>query len=165
MVDDIYLIKDLLTTASRNKLVEELQHLLVEGSTLASFYGNSSTPGRQTHATLHLHPSFKELGEYIIEQVKDVSGKDVKIDRMWGKWMNGKKEHMNWHDHLPSDYSIVYYLKVPPFMKNGTLFEEKGLVRTEENSLLIFPSRLKHTSPSYFWKGDRYVISADYFVL
>ena len=164
MVDDIHLIKDLLTTTSRNKLVKELQHLLVDGSTLASFYGRSFIPGRQTHATLHLHPSFKELREYITEQVKSVSGRDVKIDRMWGKWINGEKEHMNWHHHLPNDYSTVYYLKVPSFMRNGTLFEEQGLVRTEENSLLIFPSRLKHSSPSYFWKGDRYIFSADFVV-
>ena len=106
----------------------------------------------------------KALSEYITEQVKSVSGRDVKIDRMWGKWINGEKEHMNWHHHLPNDYSTVYYLKVPSFMRNGTLFEEQGLVRTEENSLLIFPSRLKHSSPSYFWKGDRYIVSADFVV-
>ena len=47
-------------------------------------------------------------------------------------------------------------------MKNGTLFEKRGLFRSEENSLIVFPSKLNHSSPSYFWKGDRYVISADF---
>jgi len=164
MVDDIHLIKDLLTTTSRNKLVKELQHLLVDGSTLASFYGRSFIPGRQTHPTLHLHPDFNELTETITKKVRTSIGKDVNVSRMWGKWMSGKREHMNWHNHLPNDYSVVYYLKVPRFMRNGTLFEEQGLVRTEENSLLIFPSRLKHSSPSYFWKGDRYIVSADFVV-
>tara|TARA_B100000287_G_C20255633_1_gene631890 strand:- start:91 stop:585 length:495 start_codon:yes stop_codon:yes gene_type:complete len=161
MVDDIHLINNILTIKSRNKLVEELQHLLVDGSTLAAIYGKSFIPGRQTHPTLHLHPNFKELTENITEKVKSVIGRDVKVVRMWGKWLNGEKDHMNWHHHLPSNYSTVYYLKVPSFMRNGTLFKEQGLVRTEENSLLIFPSKLKHSSPSYFWKGDRYVVSAD----
>ena len=162
MVDDIHLINNILTIKSRNKLVEELQHLLVDGSTISAFYGRSFTPGRQTHPTLHLHPSFKELVENITEKIKGVIGRDVKVDKMWGKWINGEKDHMNWHNHLPSDYSIVYYLRVPSFIKNGTLFEDRGLVRTEDNSLLIFPSKLKHSSPSYFWKGDRYIISADF---
>ena len=51
---------------------------------------------------------------------------------------------------------------LPCLFNDGTIFEDRGLVRADENSLLIFPSNLKHTSPSYFWKGDRYVISSDY---
>ena len=165
MVDDIYLINNLFTPEFRNNLIEELKPLLLDGSTLATFYNfKTSFPGRQTHNTLHLHPNFKEVLESITELVTSILRKDVKISTMWGLWVDGKKDHMNWHNHSPNDYSIVYYLKVPPFIRNGTVFEDRGLVRTDENSLLIFPSNLNHTSPSYFWKGDRYVISADYVV-
>ena len=125
MVDDIHLINNILTIKSRNKLVEELQHLLVDGSTISAFYGRSFTPGRQTHPTLHLHSNFKQLGEDITTQVVRCLGRKMKMVKMWGKWSNGKKDHMNWHNHLPYDYSVVYYLKVPLFMKNGTLFEKR----------------------------------------
>ena len=156
-------VNNLFTPEFRNNLIEELQPLLLDGSTLATSYNlNEDLPGRQTHATLHLHPNFKEVVESITEHVTNSFKKDVKISAMWGLWINGKKEHMNWHNHSPNDYSAIYYLKVPPFTRNGTIFEDRGLVRTDENSLLIFPSNLKHTSTSYFWKGDRYVISADY---
>ena len=161
---DVHIIKDFLTTESRNKLLEELQPLLVDGVSLAVYHKNSFLPGKQTHATLEQHPSFKELVELITEKVISCTGKDVKINRMWGLWVNGNKEHMNWHNHLPFDYSSVYYLKVPPFIRNGTLFKDYGLIKAKENSLLVFPSKLKHSTPSYFWKGDRYIISADFVV-
>ena len=156
-------VNNLFPPEFRNNLIEELQPLLLDGSTLAASYNlNDDLPGRQTHSTLHLHPNFKEVVESITEHVSRSFRKNVKISKMWGLWIDGKKEHMNWHDHSPHDYSAIYYLKVPPFIRNGTIFEDRGLVRVDENSLLIFPSNLKHTSPSYFWKGDRYVISADY---
>ena len=157
------IVNNLFTPEFRNNLIEELQPLLLDGSTLARYYKEyDDFPGRQTHATLHLHPSFKEVVESITEHVSRSVRKNVKISQMWGLWINGKKEHINWHNHSPNDYSAIYYLKVPPFIRNGTIFEDRGLVRVDENSLLIFPSNLNHTSPSYFWKGDRYVISADY---
>ena len=162
-------VNNLFTPEFRNNLIKELQPLLLDGSTLARFYNlqrfsneYDDFPGRQTHSTLHLHPNFKEVLESITEHVTNSLRKDVKISRMWGLWIDGKKEHMNWHNHSPEDYSAIYYLKVPSFIRNGTIFEDRGLVRSDENSLLIFPSNLNHTSPSYFWKGDRYVISADY---
>ena len=155
-------VNNLFTPEFRNNLIEELKPLLVNGSTLGTYYNFTDLPGRQTHSTLHLHPNFKEVLESITEHVTSSVRKNVKISTMWGLWINGKKEHINWHNHLPNDYSVIYYLKVPPFIRNGTLFEDMGLVRSDENSLLIFPSNLKHASPSYFWKGDRYVISADY---
>ena len=159
----VNVVNNLFTPEFRNNLIEELQPLLLDGSTLARFYHEyDDLPGRQTHPTLHLHPNFKEVLESITEHVTNSLRKDVKISRMWGLWIDGKKEHMNWHNHSPDHYSSIYYLKVPPFIRNGTIFEDRGLVRADENSLLIFPSNLKHTSPSYFWKGDRYVLSADY---
>ena len=134
-------VNNLFTPEFRNNLIEELKPLLVDGSTMATFYQfNGRIPGRQTHSTLHLHPNFKEVVESITEHVSRSFRKNVKISKMWGLWIDGKKEHMNWHDHSPHDYSIVYYLKVPPFIRNGTVFEDRGLVRTDENSLLIYPS-------------------------
>ena len=151
----IDVVNNIFSLEKRNKCLGDLQPLLVH---------ISGSPGRQTHPTLHLHPDFNELTETITKKVRTSVGKDVNVSRMWGKWMSGKREHMNWHNHLPNDYSMVYYLKVPRFMRNGTLFEGEGLIRTKENSLLIFPAELVHSSPSYFWKGDRYIISADFIV-
>ena len=151
----IGIFNNILSLEKRNKYLEDLQPLLVH---------LSGCPGRQTHPTLHLHSDFNELTEIIIKKVGTFVGKDVNVSRMWGKWVSGRREHMNWHNHLPNDYSMVYYLKVPRFMRNGTLFKSKGLIRTKENSLLIFPAELMHSSPSYLWKGDRYVISADFTV-
>ena len=151
----IDIVNNILSLEKRSKCLEDLQPLLVH---------IPGSPGKQTHPTLHLHSDFNELTEIITKEVRTSIGKDVNVSRMWGKWMSGKREHMNWHNHLPNDYSMVYYLKVPRFMRNGTLFKSKGLIRTKENSLLIFPAELMHSSPSYLWKGDRYVISADFIV-
>ena len=162
-MDSIHLIDDFIPHPHvKDRLLEGLQPLLVDGTVWASYYSKSFIPGKQTHPTLHLHSNFKQLGEDITTQVVRCLGRKMKMVKMWGKWSNGKKDHMNWHNHLPNDYSIVYYLKVPSFMRNGTLFKGDGLFKTKENSLLIFPAYLIHSTPSYFWKGDRYVISADF---
>ena len=169
MGDDIHVVDDLLPSIEyRNKLKEELPPLLVDGFKLAVFYnpqevenGSYHYPGLQTHATLHLHPSFKELTERATEEVKSFTGKDVETVRMWGKWVDGKRKYLNYHNHYPCEYSFIYYLNIPRFMRNGTLFKGRGLIKGKENSLVIFPSKLDHSSPIYFWMHDRYVVAGD----
>ena len=114
-------MNNILSLEKRTKCVEDLQPLLVH---------LSGCPGRQTYPTLHLHSDFNELKEIITQKVITSVGEDLVLIRMWAKWISGKREHMNWHNHLPYDYSVVYYLKVPLFMKNGTLFEKRGLFRS-----------------------------------
>ena len=159
-----YLVNNFLSRDLRENLLKEVKPLLVDGTTLSGHYGSTrGFPGKQTYPTLHLHPSFNELVEKIIKKVKQFVGKNVDIDTMWCKWTNGKREYVNWHNHLPCDYSCVYYLHVPFFIVNGTLFREK-FVRASQNSLLIFPSKWEHSTPPYMGRGDRYVISADFVV-
>ena len=167
MVGDIHVVNDLLTSIEyRNKLKEELPPLFVDSFELAAFYhpedlDTKHYPGGQTHATLQFHPSFKELKERATEEVKSFTGKDVETVRMWGKWVDGKRKYLNYHNHLPCEYSFIYYLNIPRFMRNGTLFKGRGLIKGKENSLVIFPSKLDHSSPIYFWKTDRYVVAGD----
>ena len=55
----------------------------------------------------------------------------------------------------------VYYIKTLPFFNSGTLFED-GFVRAPQNSMIIFPAHLLHTTPKYpFPFIDRYVMSID----
>ena len=45
------------------------------------------------------------------------------------------------------------------FVGNGTLFED-GFVRAPQNSMIIFPAHLLHTTPKYWFPFvDRYVMS------
>ena len=100
----------------------------------------------------------------ILDKILKETNLDLKIYRSWVKWSNGKENQMNWHSHYPSQpvWAVaVYYIKTLPFFSSGTLFED-GFVRAPQNSMIIFPAHLLHTTPKYpFPFVDRYVMSID----
>ena len=150
----IDVVNDIFSKEERKKCLKDLQPLLVKFP---------NCPGKQTHPTLHLHPQFTSLIERMLELTIKSTGEDLEILNAWGKQSDGKKNKMNWHIHAWDGclYSCVYYLKVPFFMANGTLFKEK-FIRAPQNSLLIFSSNLEHTTPSHPFGIQRYIISANF---
>ena len=108
-----------------------------------------------------------------MNKIRDKIKKEIKLDleilRSWVLWSNGRGDQSKWHHHyFPEDpyyedasFSSVYYLKTLPFFSNGTLFED-GMVRAPQNSMIIFPAHILHTTPKYpFPFIDRYVMSID----
>ncbi len=157
----IKVIKNVLTNDKRKKLLEDVQPLLVDGSTMSAYYGdlNLIFPGKQTHDTLHLHPDFISTIKYMVELVSKEIGKNFVIEKAWANWTNGKKKDLAWHTHTKDgDYAIVYYMKTFPFFSNGTLFRD-GLVKAPQNSMLIFPAELEHTAPSSPLRFGRYTLA------
>ena len=66
-----------------------------------------------------------------------------------------------WHDHHEWDYSLIYYLQTTPFVNDGTLFKN-GMIRSPQNSLIIFPGNQLHASPPYLFGFKRYTLSIDF---
>ena len=150
----MHLIRDVFSKEEREKCIEDLQPLLVNIPTMR---------GRQTHPTLHLLPQFSPLISRILKLSIEYTRLELIVHSAWAKLSNGKKECVGWHDHLASgvDYSSVYYIKVPFLMRNGTLFRD-GLCKAPQNSLLIFPAHLEHTTPRHFFGGERYTFTVDF---
>ena len=54
----VKVIKNVLTNDERKKLLEDVQPLLVDGTSVYLGDPGNRYPGKQTHETLHLHPDF-----------------------------------------------------------------------------------------------------------
>ena len=101
----------------------------------------------------------------MIKKIEDIIKKEINLNlevtKSWVKYSNSDTQ-LNWHSHYPKDnvsFASVYYIKTIPFFSNGTLFED-GFVRAPQNSMIIFPAHLLHTTPKYsFPFMDRYVMS------
>ena len=118
-------------------------------------------PAEQTHANLHLEKDFGKYGQVMHRAAEKAIGQNLKIGLSWVLRTTGRKEDMNWHNHHNIhlfDYSLIYYMRS---FRSGTLFRE-GFVKAKQNSLLIFPSEIEHTTPSSFFHFDRYTFSMDF---
>ena len=67
----MHLIKNVFTDQQRQKLIKDCQPLLVE-------FGDHF-PGRQTHATLHLHPAFISPIKDMIRIIFQETGFDLVV--------------------------------------------------------------------------------------
>tara|TARA_B100000029_G_scaffold62310_1_gene55884 strand:- start:333 stop:824 length:492 start_codon:yes stop_codon:yes gene_type:complete len=155
-------IKNLLPEERRKKLIEDLKPLLVSSLEMGFFYGGKFA-GKQTHATLYELPVFRSLMDEILEVIKEKTQLDLVVDKAWANWTNGDSNDIGWHSHTDVDYASVYYIKTS-FLNNGTMFKD-GFVKAPQNSLLVFPSHLEHTAPTYRrnnpFRFDRYTMSMD----
>ena len=138
MTTRIHIIENVLTKEERKKLLEDSEKYLLD---------IDSWPGRQTRS-LKSYAEFKWVEDRMIEVSSKRIGR-VKVNKFWINQTNGNKKEIYWHDHIDeyrSDYASVYYMKSIPFF-DGTLFEDQ-FIKAPQNSLLLFPSHLKHTAPS-----------------
>ena len=161
----MYKIHNVLSNDERKKLIKDVQPFLMDREQMNIHYNNTDFyPGKQTDDLLHLKPEFTSLIKKIIDKIKKEIKLDLEVRRSWVKWSNGREDQMNWHHHYRYEdvsFAAVYYLKTLPFFSNGTLFED-GMVRAPQNSMIIFPAHILHTTPNNpFHFIDRYVMSMD----
>ena len=154
----MYKIYNVLSNNERKKFIKDIKPFLRQHEDV----NNNFYPGKQTPANLHEQPMFASLMNSIIDKIRKETKLNLGIYRSWVKWSNGKSDQTNWHHHYrKQDTSLVavYYLKTLPFFSNGTLFED-GFVQVPQNSMIIFPAHLMHSTPKYpFPFIDRYVLS------
>ena len=158
---DKIVIKNVLTTKERIKLLEDVKPLLLSGAELAAFFGvspeNTRFPGWQTHSILQDHPVLQNTFLPLIKEKLELN--NLTIHKAWANKIKGYKKDIAWHSHK-YPLACVYYLKTIPFLNSGTLFMTE-FVKAPQNSLLIFPGYLKHTAPTYPIPIERYTISMD----
>ena len=149
------------------------------------------------HAFLHNDPAFSRLFEafentvelYLQQMGLDASQLNLYFTRSWAV-VAGAGERVNWHAHLQSHLSLVYYLQKPatggriaflhPSPPNEFvpgLFETKMaslfsgprnptnsnnmIVDVNEGDVVIFPSRTEHTTEPHKSTEPRISISSD----
>tara|TARA_B100000965_G_scaffold335086_1_gene300797 strand:+ start:56 stop:559 length:504 start_codon:yes stop_codon:yes gene_type:complete len=158
----MYKIHNVLSNKERKKLIKDIQPFLMDGESLGKYYNISdSFPGKQTISNLHQQPEFFSVIKKIEDIIKKEINLNLEVTKSWVKYSNSDTQ-LNWHSHYPKDnvsFASVYYIKTIPFFSNGTLFED-GFVRAPQNSMIIFPAHLLHTTPKYSFPFiDRYVMS------
>tara|TARA_B100001094_G_C17638197_1_gene533756 strand:- start:52 stop:552 length:501 start_codon:yes stop_codon:yes gene_type:complete len=161
----MYKIHNVLSNKERKKIIKDAQPFLMDGEQLRKYYNNqNSYPGKQTEDLLHLKPEFASVMNKMIDKIKKEIKLNLEFHRSWINWSNGRKDQMNWHHHYmdkDASFAAVYYLKTLPFFSNGTLFED-GFVRAPQNSMIIFPAHILHTTPKNpFPFIDRYTMGID----
>ena len=158
----MYKIHNVLSNKERKKIIKDIQPFLMDGEQLGKYYNNPhGYPGKQTISNLHQQPEFFS----VIKKIENIIKKEIKLDlevtKSWVKYSNSDTP-LSWHSHYPNDnvsFASVYYLQTLPFFSNGTLFED-GMVRAPQNSMIIFPADLLHTTPKNLFPFiDRYVMS------
>ena len=157
----MYKIHNVLSNQERKKIIKDIQPLLMDGEQVGKYYNTSrSFPGKQTISNLHQQPQFVSVIKKIEDIIKKEINLDLEVTKSWVKYSKSDTQ-LNWHTHQCANAS-VYYIKIPlPFFSNGTLFKD-GFVRAPQNSMIIFPAHLLHTTPTNpFPFIDRYVMSID----
>ena len=153
-------VKNVLKNKERKKLIKDCQPFLTDGEELGKMFPGSQYPGKQTTANLHEYPQFVDVCQYILSlSIKKLKIKKLHLIKSWINCLDGKNTAM--HNHHPHDYSIVYYIKTFPLLNSGTFFKDYGLVRCPQNGLIIFPSYLYHSNPSYPFGLNRYTLAMD----
>jgi hypothetical protein len=164
----MYKIHNVLSNEEREKIIKDVQPFFLNNEQMNIRYNNNrGYPGKQTDAQLHLKPEFVSVMKKILDKIKKETKLNLAIRSSWIKWSNGRKDQVNWHHHYlykDASFAAVYYLKTLPFFSNGTLFED-GFVRAPQNSMIIFPAHILHTTPTNpFPFIDRYVMSLDLYI-
>ena len=163
------ILKNVLTNKQRKKLLEDCKPLLQTSDQLKALYNSApgvKYAGKQTTSMLHENLIFLKPITSMMKRVHKETGRNFTIRKSWINWTNGNKKDITWHDHEKGGaaYSCVYYMKTFPLFSNGTLFED-GLFKAPQNSLLIFPSNIKHTAPSSPLPFSRYTWAFDLNIL
>tara|TARA_Y100001938_G_C7754771_1_gene265659 strand:- start:17 stop:517 length:501 start_codon:yes stop_codon:yes gene_type:complete len=155
----IHLIKNILTPKERKKLIKDVQPLLLNGEEMQKLLpGIEYKPGKRTLADIQLHPDFKVVQQRVVDKINKYTKLNVGVCKSWIFLTKGEDKF--WHTHPDADWAAVYYIRTLPFFNNGTLFRH-GLFKAPQNSVIIFPSNLEHTAPTFPLRINRYTWGMD----
>ena len=86
-------------------------------------------------------------------------GNKLHLDQMWcSRYDEG--EYTLSHDHLPSSFAFVYYVKCPKGSSPLVFDYCRKKVKAEEGKLIFFPASVSHSVPKNRCK-DRVVLSGN----
>mgnify|MGYP003133160993 FL=1 len=147
-LQNIYLIKDIFSVKEVKKIFK-LSKPLVEKI--------PGCPGLQSYPILQDKKQFN----FVIQKLLEVFDKQkYKVSAAWINFTSG--DYINWHNHPPTKYSVVYFLKNKDSL--GTMFKVKDeIIKTtmKENSAILFPSKYIHSCPISDSKINRWSIVLD----
>ena len=113
-------------------------------------------------------PEIEKLKLYIGEaihnyllsvNITNVKVVDLNFRDFWGN-IYRKGEYTVPHDHFPSTFSIVYFLKGKKHF-SPLVFNRFSKIRCKEGRLVIFPSYLKHWVPVHKHSETRITLSSN----
>ena len=154
-----HIVKNVLTNKERKKLIADCKPHLIDGKELEKKY-DRPFPAKQTQEDIYLIPCFREPINKILITTSKTLRQSLVLKRVWINCTSGKKEDVLWHNHIPMEWSCVYYMKTLPFVDSGTLFKD-GFMRAPQNSLLLFPANLYHRPPTSPFRFKRYSMALD----
>jgi len=117
-------------------------------------------PGLQSKNNLH---TYKELSIFLEKIKKHINS--INISGCWVNYTNG--DHISWHNHTSSKYSLVYYLhnkdNIGVMFRNMSNTDYHLIEYTEglDNSMIIFDSSKIHSVPNSAKKLNRYTLIMD----
>ena len=156
-----HIVKNVLTNKERKKLIKDCEPYLLSGKELSKKYGIDITfPAKQTQEQIYNIPCFTDPINKILLASANTLRQSLVLKRVWINCTSGKKEDVLWHNHIPMEWSCVYYMKTLPFVDSGTLFKD-GFMRAPQNSLLLFPANLYHRPPTSPFRFKRYSMALD----
>ena len=155
---EVNIIQNIFSKDERKDLLEKSKPLLrdsryysTDGQTAEGFEWF-----RLTGASMYTYPYLKFYHDRITKLIREKIGLNLAIMGSWMNLTDGRRKEIKWHNHAGFDYTGVYYLKTVPFLNSGTLIKDYGFVRSPQNSLLILPANIDHTSPAFPFRFKRY---------
>jgi hypothetical protein len=99
------------------------------------------------------------LLDKIIDTISELLKYDCKLANAWSA-IYQKGHYADKHDHKPTFLSFVYYLKSPN-EKTPLVFDNNFSITPKDDTLIIFPSHLKHSVPIHEDKEDRICVAGN----
>ena len=78
----------------------------------------------------------------------------------WGN-VYRKGNYTQKHNHLPAQYSVVYFLKTKWYDSPLVMTDFKEKIRPKEGRYVIFPAHLKHHVPKHRYNDTRMTLSGN----
>ena len=78
----------------------------------------------------------------------------------WGN-VYRKGNYTQEHNHLPAQYSVVYFLKTKWYDSPLVMTDFKEKIRPKEGRYVIFPGHLRHHVPKHRYKDVRITLSGN----
>ena len=109
-------------------------------------------PGLQSENIIEIYLRSRGEGHLIDKIVQKAKLHKLKVNyrTFWFNYSDPSMDYINWHSHGPNTrIGLVYYLENPENL--GTMFKIGGKeyqIKGEENSLIVFDSRIEHTFPN-----------------